>query len=310
MPLITYAGHIYRVSSNLPLLDSLLSEKAFVPYSCRSGYCHSCLMKAEQGKPPALSQKSLDQSQINQGYFLACQCLPDQDMEIALAKRKKIPAVIVGKTRLTSTLIALDIAPRHSVDYEPGQHITVWASETLARPCYLASTLASTLAPSAEQGQTLTIHIQRKANGEFSQWAHDCTQTGQKISISDVLGTNIYHIFSSIHLAVVQDGCLAPILALLRTVKEQLETLPHSIELYLQLDQMDNLYGLTLIQECQQKYQNFSFHIYSGLTGKQQLRQQLKNLNRSGQLVISGDLTFIKEYSQGIQMDILPLPYS
>lgn len=302
MPLITYAGQIYRVSSNSPLLDSLLSEKAFVPHSCRSGYCHSCLMKAEKGKPPAHSQKSLNLNQTSQGYFLACQCLPDQDMEISLAKRTRIPAIIAGKTRLTSTLIALDIVPRHAVDYEPGQHITVWASETLARPCYLASI--------AEQGQTLTVHIQRKVNGEFSQWVHDCTQTGQKISISDVRGTNIYHIFSSIHLIVVQDGCLAPILSLLRAVKEHLNTLPRSIELCLQVDQADNLYEMALIQELHQQHSGFNFRIYSGREGKQQLRQYLKNLNGTGQLVISGDQSFIKEYSQGIQMDILPLPYS
>ena len=302
MPLITFAGRVYQASSRISLLDTLLSENAPVPYSCRSGYCHSCLMKAEKGTPPANCQKSLDKGKAEQGYFLACQCLPEQDMEIALIKRNKVPAVITGRKTLTPTIVALDIAPRHPVEYHCGQHITVWASDELARPCYLAS------AP--ELDKQLTIHIQRKANGQFSQWVHDCTQIGQKISISDVLGTNIYQNISSDTLIVVQDGCFAPVVSLLRKLYEADKNVNIVLHLLLQIDQKDNFYNTDWIHTIDQHYINFTFNSYLGVEGQKQLHQDLKSFNGPKQLIISGDQEFIKEYSQGLQMDILPLSYS
>ena len=302
MPLITFAGRIYKASSTIPLLDTLLSKNALVPYSCRSGFCHSCLMKTEKGKPPANSQKSLDRNKAEQGYFLACQCLPEQDMEIALIKRNKIPAVITGKKRLTPTVVALDIAPRYPVEYHCGQHVTVWASDELARSCYLAS--------NPEQDKQLTVHIQRKANGQFSQWAHDCTQIGQKICISDIRGTNIYHKISSDTLIVVQDACFAPIISLLRKLYEADDNVNIALHLFLQVDQEVDFCGRDWIRAIQYQHAHFNFIIYPGPEGKKQLAQDLKSFDGPKQLIISGDQEFIKEYSQGLQMDILPLSYS
>ena len=323
MPLITFAGRAYQASSQRPLLETLLSHGLPVPYSCRSGYCHSCLMKVEKGNVPACSQQSLNIEKIQQGYFLACQCRPEQDMEISLAKRDKIPAIITGKTRLTPTLVALDIAPRHSFEYQPGQLITLWATDVplpfkqgsghsnssneLARPCYLASL--------AEQDKQLTVHIQRRVNSQFSQWAHDCTQVGQKISISDVRGTKIYQNLSSNNLIVVQDGCLAPVLPLLRKLYASSATAGKSIQMVLQVDHKDNLYGMTLINRFAQQCPDFNVRICCGLQGKKQLEQILKTSespseSSDSRLIISGYQDFISKYTQQVQMNIQLLPYS
>ena len=333
MPLITFAGRTYQASSQRPLLETLLSHRLPVPHSCRSGYCHSCLMKVEKGNVPACSQQSLNIDKVQQGYFLACLCRPEQDMEISLARRDTVTGIITGKTRLTSTLVALDIAPRHPVDYQPGQLITLWTTDSspsasqlsvrsnnsneLARPCYLASL--------AEQDKQLTVHIQRRVNGQFSQWAHDCTQIGQKISISDVRGTNIHQNLSSNNLIVVQDGCLAPILPLLRRLYASPATTTKTVQLVLQVDHKDNLYGMTLINRLAQQQPDFTVRICCGLQGKKQLKTILVEtmlvetiLEKSGsssklsdsRLIISGYQDFIKQYTQQVQMDILLLPYS
>ncbi|AMO55879.1 hypothetical protein GZ77_07780 [Endozoicomonas montiporae] len=319
MPLITFAGHTYQASSEKPLLDSLLAYRLPIPHSCQSGFCHSCLMKADKGQVPACSQKSLSNEKIRQGYFLACQCVPEQDIEISLPVRNKIPGIITGKTLLTSTLVALDIAPRHPFHYEPGQLVTLWAEETLrsvepgadyseglnelARPCYLASL--------SGQDASLTVHIQRRASRKFSQWAHDCTQIGQKISIGDVRGANIYQQLSSSNLIVVQDGCLAPVLPLLRKLCADTTASEKSVTLVLQVDHTDNLYEQALIHRLVRQSPNLSIQVCGGLQGKKQLEtimMEPKPVYR--QLIIAGDQGFIKKHTQQVQMDIQTLPYS
>ena len=319
MPLITFADHTYQACSEKPLLETLLAHKLSIPHSCQSGFCHSCLMKVEKGQAPACSQQSLDNNKIKQGYFLACQCLPEQDMEISLPARDKVPGVITGKTLLTSTLVALNITPRYPVDYQPGQLITLWAegsslqtgqnsgisktSTELARPCYLASL--------ADEDKQLTVHIQRRVNGQFSQWAHDCTQIGQEISIGDVRGVNIYQKMSSNNLIVVQDGCLAPVLPLLRKLYGTTTNSETSVTLILQVDHTDNLYELPLIRRLAQHNPSLNLIVFSGLQGKKQLETiMMKPSPSHRQFIISGDQGFIKKYTQQIKMDIQQLPYS
>lgn len=301
MPLITFAGRIYNASTQTPLLETLLSEKALIPYSCRSGYCHSCLMKANKGKPPVKSQECLDQAKRAQGYFLACQCMPEEDMNISLAKRNKIAAVITGKERLTPTITALEITPIHTVDYSPGQSVTLWATDTLTRPCYLASI--------SKPNSPLTVHIPRRIGCEFSQWAHDCTQVGQKISISDVHGLNIYQTLSSNTLILVQDGCLAPVLSLLHQL-DSVSDQDISMQLILQVDQQDNLYCMAFINAFEKKHKKVNLKIHCGADNPLKLKQTLNDSASCNQAIIAGYDDFIKQYSRHLQMDIFPLLHS
>lgn len=307
MPLITFSGHPYKASSKVSLLESLLTQQAAVPYSCRSGFCHSCLLKAEKGKPPAESQASLDPDKAQQGYFLACQCFPDEDMQVSLASRDKISAIITRKVSLSSTVVALDLAPKYPVSYAPGQYLTLWANNQLARPCYLAS--VETL------DKHLTVHIERKPGGQFSQWAHNGTQVNQKISISDVRGFNICQNLSPNVAIVVQDGCLAPVLALLRKVYSEHGN--PQIMLHLQVDQQQNLYAMETIESLTSLQSGFSYQVVSGTDSWDTLGIQLAQLVAS-QIIVSGQPSFIEQMVKTLSqqsphdktLDILPLPYS
>ncbi|MGI9276108.1 MAG: 2Fe-2S iron-sulfur cluster-binding protein, partial [Endozoicomonas sp.] len=59
MPVITLNGRSYPVEKEKVLLDSLLENRVKIPYSCRSGLCHACMLKADSGSPPVSSQKNL-----------------------------------------------------------------------------------------------------------------------------------------------------------------------------------------------------------------------------------------------------------
>jgi ferredoxin/truncated hemoglobin YjbI len=67
-----------------------------LPFSCRGGSCHSCMMQSTGGSVPERAQKGLAQVQKDQGLFLPCVCYPEADMRVApkeaSAARAQCPA--------------------------------------------------------------------------------------------------------------------------------------------------------------------------------------------------------------------------
>ncbi|NMP31682.1 MOSC domain-containing protein [Thalassotalea sp. M1531] len=53
-----------------------------LPYSCRGGMCGSCKVKLESGQVNQLASDGLMPSEKEQGYVLACSCIPESDIVI------------------------------------------------------------------------------------------------------------------------------------------------------------------------------------------------------------------------------------
>ncbi|CAH0539648.1 hybrid-cluster NAD(P)-dependent oxidoreductase [Vibrio marisflavi] len=86
----TYTVSVPKFGANLSagenslLADSL--EQAGLPIilACRSGICGSCKCKVNKGKVTSSSQSPLTESEINNGYVLACSSTIESDVEIEL----------------------------------------------------------------------------------------------------------------------------------------------------------------------------------------------------------------------------------
>ncbi len=83
MACLKYQGRDIYTREDENVLDALLRRGINIPFSCRSGTCHVCLQRSLEGTIPAEAQHSLRPELRDQGYFLACQCVPQTDMEIA-----------------------------------------------------------------------------------------------------------------------------------------------------------------------------------------------------------------------------------
>lgn len=82
---VSYNGKNFVLGRGESVLDCLLRAGQGVAYSCRAGVCHSCMMRMPAGKIPPRAQESLSQSIKQQGFFLACQCYPESDIEVVQA---------------------------------------------------------------------------------------------------------------------------------------------------------------------------------------------------------------------------------
>ncbi|MBU2878438.1 MULTISPECIES: YcbX family protein [Alteromonadaceae] len=57
-----------------------------LPYSCRAGICGRCKVKLNSGQVKNINELTgLTEQQANQGYILACSCVPQTDVEITKA---------------------------------------------------------------------------------------------------------------------------------------------------------------------------------------------------------------------------------
>lgn len=81
---VSYKDTTCELKRGETLLDALLRAGVVVPFSCRAGICHTCLMQRVAGGPiPEAAQRGLTAEQRRSGYLLPCRCRPDHDMVVA-----------------------------------------------------------------------------------------------------------------------------------------------------------------------------------------------------------------------------------
>src|SRR5690606_28525991 len=76
-------GTTFSVKDDETILDAGLANSTVFPYSCRGGTCGTCKARLVQGRihhahPPA----ALSAEELEQGYVLLCQAVPETDVEI------------------------------------------------------------------------------------------------------------------------------------------------------------------------------------------------------------------------------------
>lgn len=72
-----------RVHALETVLDACLRLGLDMPFSCRGGSCHTCMMQSTGGPVPERAQRGLAQVQKELGLFLPCVCYPEADMRVA-----------------------------------------------------------------------------------------------------------------------------------------------------------------------------------------------------------------------------------
>jgi ferredoxin-NADP reductase/ferredoxin len=187
MPSIRYDDNDYPLLEKETVLDCLARHEVDVPSSCRSGICQTCMMQAVKGRPPASAQKDLKPTLVEQNYFLACICQPEEDLEIRLANDMAAPQVsarIEQKDSLAPGITRLVLQPEQPFEYRPGQFIHIYHPDGLIRSYSLSSVPALDTA--------LEIHVKRIPDGRVSGWLCDTVAPGDTLQIAGPFGNCFY----------------------------------------------------------------------------------------------------------------------
>lgn len=217
VPELTVAGHRWPVSAGSNLLDALNDAGLRVPYSCRAGSCHACMVRCVRGGVLDVRPEALAEERRAQGWRLACQCRVVEDLEVQLfdPSREGLPAQVQAADWLAADVLRLRLLPEREVRYQPGQHLLLWNAAGVARPYSLASLPG--------EDPWLEFHIDCRHPGAFSGAARGL-QVGDRLRLG-ALHTGALHYESDwserpLWLLAAGTG-LAPLWGLLREALRQ-----------------------------------------------------------------------------------------
>ena len=186
MPELRAADRCLEVAPASNLLDSLLAAGIAVPYSCRAGSCHACLVRCVGGELLDGKPDALDDVRREQGWRLACQCrvVADVQVEVFDPLRDAAPAVISSCDWLSADVLRLRLTPQRPLRYSAGQHLQLWTPCGIARPYSLASVPGD--------DPWLEFHIDCRQGGAFATAAR-AFKAGDSLRLGELRGAALHY---------------------------------------------------------------------------------------------------------------------
>jgi len=252
---IQFDGHHIDVPASESVLDALLRSGFDVPYSCKSGVCQTCLMRAQSGSIPKAAQAGLKDNLVAQGYFMACACKPETDMLITLPDEAAlfIPATIYSKQLLSKDILQLTLLPSTSMPYRAGQFINLHRHDGLSRSYSLVNL------PQADQ--LLELHIKRMDNGTMSNWLFDQAEPGQPVDIQGPIGNCFYTMPENRQRNILLIGTGTGLAPLIGIVKDALANGHRGdIHLYHGSRNAEGLYKHAELCELEARHENLHYY--------------------------------------------------
>ncbi|WP_248748709.1 iron-sulfur-binding ferredoxin reductase [Pseudomonas sp. MWU15-20650] len=184
MPELHVGERHWSVATGSNLLDALNQAGVAVPYSCRAGSCHACLVRC-QGEVDDQQPDALSPAQRQDGWRLACQCRVSGDLSVQAFDplRDGLSAQVVGADWLSLNVLRLRLQPERGLRYRAGQHLVLWAGP-VARPYSLASL--------PQEDPYLEFHIDCHQPGEFSDAARQF-QVGDHLRLGELRGGALHY---------------------------------------------------------------------------------------------------------------------
>ncbi|MFV3289451.1 iron-sulfur-binding ferredoxin reductase [Pseudomonas sp. NY11955] len=184
MPELCVGERRWAVPTGSNLLDALNEAGLKVPYSCRAGSCHACLVHCLAGQPLDALPEALALDKHAQGWRLACQCRVVEDLRVALfdPRHDGVPAK-VSEMAWFGDVLRLRLLPQRALRYQAGQHVVLWLGE-VARPYSLASLPG--------EDDQLEFHIDCQRPGAFCDKARGL-RVGDEMRLGELRGGALHY---------------------------------------------------------------------------------------------------------------------
>lgn len=249
-PTISINGQNIIGSKNDNILSSALKEGLEFPHSCRVGGCASCKCRLVEGKVKELTETSylLTEEELNEGYILACQSIPETDLKIELENElsQKYSGTVIGQTRLNHDICEISIQLERSIKYKAGQYasLSLEGLPGIERNYSFAAPVSD--------DNIVSFFIKKMPNGKFSNYVYDSSLIGKSANLRGPYG-QFWLRPSKNHILMMAGGSgLAPILAVLRQGLR--EKIHRPVTLIFGAKKEEDLYKLDEIQDIQKQW--------------------------------------------------------
>ncbi|WPO99134.1 iron-sulfur-binding ferredoxin reductase [Pseudomonas sp. HR96] len=186
MPELRVGARQWSVAPGSNLLDALNQAGVAVPYSCRAGSCHACLVHCVAGEPQDINPGALQAERRAEGWRLACQCRVVSDLEVAVFDRQRdgLPSRVAACDWPSPSVLRLRLLPERPLRYRAGQHLVLWTAGGVARPYSLASLPG--------EDPWLEFHIDCAQPGAFADAAR-LLRPGDEILLGELSGGALHY---------------------------------------------------------------------------------------------------------------------
>ncbi|WP_420233778.1 iron-sulfur-binding ferredoxin reductase [Pseudomonas sp. ABY48] len=298
MPELTVAGRQWTVAAGSNLLDALNGAGVAVPYSCRAGSCHACLVQCVGGDVRDSRPDALSPVQRDQGWRLACQCQVVEDVQIHTfdPQRDGQAARVAAVDWLGGEVLRLRVTPERSLRYQAGQHLVLWAGD-VARPYSLASL--------PEEDRFLEFHLDCRGPGQFIEAARQM-KAGDPIRLGELRGGALYYDpdWHARPLWLLAAGTgLAPLFGLLREALRQQHQ--GAIRLIHVAHDAAGHYLAKPLAALAAKHQHLSVELLTAAEASSALTQ-LRLVSRQTQALLCGHPDWVEAFAKRLYLAGLP----
>lgn len=211
------------VADDQSIADAAYRQRINIPVDCNDGACGTCKAKWESGDydPGTYVDDALSEQEAADGYLLACQAKPKQDMVVQIAmtseaiktQTQTYRATITEITRHSPKVIRfrLSIPNRGELAYLPGQYVNLAIPGT-------DETRSLSFANDAKTDE-LEFLVKIVPDGVMSMWLAERAKVGDSVDFTGPKGSFFLREDDRPVLMVAGGTGLAPMLAMLRTMR-------------------------------------------------------------------------------------------
>ena len=163
-------AHEFEVGRNQTVLESALKAGLAYPHDCTVGTCGSCRSRLVTGKVDAITPfgYTLSREELEAGYILACQAVPESDLEIEVdlagPAATRTAARLVAVEDLTHDIRRVTWHCDAPVHYRAGQYMNVtWPGAPGPRSYSFSA------APDAAGQTQVSTFIRKVPGGAFTE---------------------------------------------------------------------------------------------------------------------------------------------
>jgi NAD(P)H-flavin reductase/ferredoxin len=259
---ITPASVEFRVGSKETILHAALSQGIAFPHNCRAGGCGECKCRLVKGKVKELTDKSylLSAEELRDNYVLACQSIPQSDVEVDVALRdastlvqaQTSPSRITHMVPLTHDILHVTVEFERAIAFTPGQYCELAARTGSAASVTRRYSFANVPDANGTSGHA-EFFIRNVPGGRFTGWLFNEAKPGDALDIVAPFGDFFLRESSAPMLCIAGGSGLAPVLSMLRGALQSLRR-PREVTLVFGARGEQDLYMLDAIDALRREW--------------------------------------------------------
>jgi Na+-transporting NADH:ubiquinone oxidoreductase subunit F len=216
---------IIEAEKGKSLIDSLISQNIYLPSACgSSGKCGMCKCLVKETEPSLTPNERhlLTEGEIDGGFRLACQYVPDSDCSIEIPSEylgaREYLSELVSKKFLTRDIVELTlklISPGR-ITFKAGQYIT------LKMPAHddIAAAMRPFSIASSGSDSEIQMNIRLNPQGTVTPWIFNVLKEGMPVHFNGPRGSFFLRNTEKPILFIAGGSGMAPVRSILYTLKQ------------------------------------------------------------------------------------------